>query len=98
MKLTTTLNRLRAAGACREGYRKLLEHVGSDFNPDAEINLLTILESNGAADTLWALRATVQNSDRIARLLAIEFAEQVLPIFETRYPDDDRPGRLWRPV
>ncbi len=91
MKLTTTLNKIRACGPCTSGWQTLLKHVGKDFDPDAEINLLTILESNGVADMLWTLRATDQDSKRIASQLAIEFAEQALPIFEKRRPNDARP-------
>ena len=91
MKLTTTLNKIRACSPCTSGWKKLLSRLGTDFNPDAEINLLTVLESNGVADMLWTLRATEQDSKRIASQLAIEFAEQALPIFEERLPNDLRP-------
>ena len=93
MKLTTTLNKIRACGPCTSGWQTLLKHVGKDFDPDAEINLLTILESNGVADMLWTLRATDQDSKRVASQLAIEFAEQALPIFEKRRPNDERPRK-----
>ena len=91
MKLTTTLNKIRARSPCTSGWKKLLSRLGTDFNLDAEINLLTVLESNGVADMLWTLRATEQYSKRIASQLAIEFAEQALPIFEERLPNDLRP-------
>ena len=93
MKLTTTLNKIRACSPCASGWQTLLKHVGKDFDPDAEINLLTILESNGVADMLWSLRATDQDSKRIASQLAIEFAEQALPLFEKRRPNDERPRK-----
>ena len=93
MKLTTTLNKIRACSPCASGWRTLVKHVGKDFDPDAEINLLTILESNGVADTLWTLRATDQESKRIASQLAIEFAATTLPIFEKRSPNDERPRK-----
>ena len=91
MKLTTTLNRIRACHPCASGYEKLVKHMGKDFDQDAEINLLTIRDSNGVADMLWCLRATAQESRRIAAQLAIEFAEQALPIFEAIHPNDSRP-------
>jgi len=93
MKLTTTLNKIRASSPCTSGWKKLLSHLGTDFNPDAEINLLTVLESNGVTDMLWTLRATEQDSKRIASQLVIEFAEQLLPIFENRHPEDQCPRR-----
>ena len=90
--LTTTLNLLREHHACAPRYERLLRCLGGpSFDHDAPINLLTILEHNGLDDTLWALRATAQNCDRIARLLACDYAESVLPIYERRYPGDSRP-------
>ena len=93
MKLTTTLNKIRACSPCASGWRTLVKHLGEDFDPDAEINLLTILESNGVADMLWTLRATDQESKRVASQLAIEFAATTLPIFEKRRPNDERPRK-----
>ena len=93
MKLITTLNKIRACSPCASGWRTLVKHLGEDFDPDAEINLLTILESNGVADMLWSLRATDQESKRVASQLAIEFAEQALPLFEKRRPNDERPRK-----
>ena len=40
---------------------------------------------------IWALRATVENSVVVTRLVAADFAESVLHIFEEKYPDDSRP-------
>ena len=59
MKLTTTLNRLRAAGACETRYAHLLRALGgTSFDHDAPINLLTILEHNGVDDVEWTLEST----------------------------------------
>ena len=91
MKLTTTLNRIRACSPCVSGWRTLNTALGSGFNQDEEIDLLTILDSNGVQDTLWCLRATIQDSKRIAATLAILFAEQALPIFEAEHQADQRP-------
>jgi hypothetical protein len=54
------------------------------------INLLTILESNGLEDALWTLRATTENHDKVAQLMAADFAEEVLPIWQ-KYSQDKRP-------
>jgi hypothetical protein len=92
VRLTTTLNRLKAAGACRERYAHLVKALGgTSVDHDAPINLLTILELNGTEDCLWALCATEQNCDQVARLMAADFAEAVLPIFERELPNDMRP-------
>ena len=92
--LTTTLNLLRKAGACEPSYRKLIKALGgSKFDHEAPINLLTILEHNGTEDCLWALCATQQNCDVVARLMAADFAELVLFIFERERPSDMRPRK-----
>jgi hypothetical protein len=92
MILTTTLNRLKAAHACDDRYEHLLTCLGGpSFDGDAPINLLAILEHNGVADCLWALRATEQNCDVVARLMACDYAEAVLPSVEEKYPNDGRP-------
>ena len=93
MKLTTTLNRIRACSPCASGWKTLLNHMGPNHDPDAPINLLTVLESNGVQDMLWCLRATEQDSKSAAIELAALFAESVLPIFEAKYPGDDRPRK-----
>ena len=89
---TTTLKKIRKHGPCADGWAKLLEHLGKTKPDDEPINLLTILESNGVKDMLWALRGVDHpERDKIARLMACDFAEAVLPIFEKKYPDDERP-------
>jgi hypothetical protein len=91
MKLTTTLSRIRACSPCANGWKKLNTALGVEFDIEQEINLLTILESNGVADMLWCLRATRQDSRKIASQLAIEFAGLSLCYFEAKYPNDKRP-------
>ena len=69
MKLTTTLALLRQNNACDRGYNLIANHVGQDFT--GQIDLLTILDVNGQADCLWALRATEQSD---GALVAVAFA------------------------
>lgn len=90
-RLTTTLNKLREHGACSEGYRKLLEHVGLDYPKEKNINVLTILESNNWDDFLWSLRATNENHERVIRHLAADIASYSLKFWEAKYPDDKCP-------
>lgn len=101
MKLTTTFNKLKLAGACGQavgcnsGYDKLSKFLGGadNYGKDKEINLLTILESNGFKDTLWCLIATLQKADNFKRMIACDFAESVLHIFESKMPNDYRPRK-----
>ena len=90
MKLTTTFKRLRKAGACTERY-KFLRHALKGVKDNDSINLLTILETNGLDDALWALCATTQDCEKIAHLMAADFAEMALVEWLKYYPDDDRP-------
>ena len=89
--LTTTLYRLRKHHACESRYSHLVSALGPKWGDKEPINLLTILEHNGTEDCLWALCATDQNCDMVARLMAADFAEAVLPIYERIYPGDNRP-------
>jgi hypothetical protein len=83
---------MRRFRACHS-YAHLVEALGPDFGDKAPINLLTILELNGAEDCLWAMRATDQDSDAVAHLMAADFAEAVSPIFG-RYPKSEQPKTL----
>jgi hypothetical protein len=71
----------------------LVKSLGGEkkFGLDTELPLLHILESNGVQDALWALRAS--NKPEVARFIAADLAEHVLPIFEAKYPDDKRPRK-----
>jgi len=88
MTLTTTFKRLRAVPACTGRY-KFLRAALKDTKDSEPINLLTILEINGLDDAMWALRATAENCDVPARLMAADFAEQVLLIWQ-KYSDNRR--------
>ncbi len=91
--LTTTFTRLHKANACIERYRHLAELLGgiNKYGRDTPITLAKIVETNGLENALWALRATVEPSDKLARLFACDCAERVLSLFENKYPDDKRP-------
>jgi hypothetical protein len=93
--LTTSLYRLRRYNACSGRYAHLVDKLGPKWGDKDEINLLDILRHNGTADCLWALCATVKHpeGDKVMRLMAADFAEAVLPIFEKEYPKDDRPRK-----
>ena len=96
--VTTTLKALREHNACVEGYNKLVCHLSGEeydeektshirFHYDKEINILTILESNGLDDALWALRAS-NASDRDMRLYAVWCARQVEHLMEDQRSKD----------
>jgi len=86
---TTTLSRIREAQPCREGWEKLLAHLGKTKADDEPLQLLTVLDSNGLDDALWVLSYAMPD-DRLARHFQAWCAEQVLPIFEAERPGDMR--------
>lgn len=90
VKFEVTLKDLRKEGACFGGYNKVVRSLqGAPFSSEDDeresyirfahkdqISLLSILESNGLDDALWALRC-VPGVDRDARLFAVWCARQV---------------------
>jgi hypothetical protein len=72
----TTLERIRAHSPCADGWKKLLDHLGKTKADDESLAMTTILDSNGAGDALWCLRAEPQHA-AIWRLLAVHYARQV---------------------
>ena len=74
--MKTTLNAIRKHGLCDPGWRKLLAYLNKTESDDEPLSLLTILDSNGLDDALWALRA-VEGHDREKRLYAVWCARQV---------------------
>jgi len=63
------------------------------YGEDTPIPLDKILDVCGLDAALWCLRCIIEPADREIRLLACDFAEHTLPIFEKRYPDDRRPRK-----
>ena len=98
IKLTTTFARLKKEGACTGRYKHLAKSLGgiTKYGRNTPINLLDIFKHNGTEDMLWSLRATKENCDKVARLMACDFAEEVLPIFKKARPKDKRPEEAIR--
>ncbi|WP_261524068.1 hypothetical protein [Burkholderia multivorans] len=100
-RFTVTLAALRKAGACYDGYNKLVRSLQGQpftdedadresyirFRHDAEIPLLDILKSNGLDDALWSLRC-VSGADRDIRLFAVWCARQVEHLMEDHRSKD----------
>ncbi len=74
--ITTTLNAIRAHHPCKEGWERLLRHLGKTQADNEPIPFAAILESNGLEDALWCCRAAPEH-DREWRLFAVWCARQV---------------------
>jgi len=88
--LHTTLQLCKDNDACRDGYKTLKKSLPKGHKKTDLIPLAHIIKSNGLDDALWALRATVESSDYLARKFAIWCARECLQYWEKEYPDDDR--------
>ncbi|ABA60037.1 hypothetical protein UXJ26_06040 [Burkholderia multivorans] len=100
-RFTVTLDALRKAGACYEGYNKLVRSLQGQpftekdedresyirFRHDAEIPLLDILKSNGLDDAIWTLRC-VSGADRDIRLFAVWCARKVEHLMQDQRSKD----------
>lgn len=95
-KLTTTLTLLKGKNACSDGYKTLIHYIGHDYDENKEINLLTILKSNGIDHFFWAFRAISQPAEiatKIKNNIVADIAESVLHLYEKQYKNDDRPRK-----
>ena len=77
---TTTFKLLRGHHACKDRYAVLRESLRGRGD-DEPITMIEILDSNGLADALWALRAVPDEQaaerDKLARLFACWCVRQV---------------------
>lgn len=76
MTITTTLNRIREHSPCKEGWSKLLKHLGKTQADDEPLPYSVIVASNGLDDALWCCRAEPQHAS-IWRHFAVDCAEDV---------------------
>jgi hypothetical protein len=75
--MKTTLKKIKEQYPCNYGWKKLLTFLNKTDVDDEELSLLTIFESNGLNDALWALKC-VEGQDKEIRLMACDFAESVV--------------------
>ena len=91
--LHTTFRRVKEAAACIESYRKFAKFKGGvrKWGKDTPFGLDEVLGVCGLEGALWCLGIVIEPADKEIRLLACDYAEHVLPIFEREYPKDKRP-------
>lgn len=90
MKNTVTAKELGALGACEPGYEKFVAAFG-----EREVTFLEAYKNNGWDDFWWYI-SEIHNElsydqNRDLRLLRCDYAEDILHIFESEFPDDKRP-------
>lgn len=73
---TTTLNAIHQHLPCANGWDTLLTYLNKTGPDDEPLPLVTILDSNGLDDALWALRAVDRDYARMRRY-AVWCARQV---------------------
>lgn len=86
----TTLNEIKQQHPCNDGWEILLASLNKILADDEPLSFKHILKSNGIKDAVWAL-CVLDYKDQA--LFRADIAELVLPIFEEKYPDDDRPRK-----
>ena len=74
--MKTTLNKIKEHELCKDGWEKLLKHLGKTEGDNEPLSLITILDSNGLDDAIWCLRA-VDGHEREMRLFSVWCARQV---------------------
>ena len=80
--MKTTLNKIRGCSPCESGWKKLLKTLGKTKADNEDLELLTILDSNGIEDAIWCFRAVYGNDAEIsafARFCAIKNIEKIKP-------------------
>ena len=76
--ITITLQKIKNARPCADGWQKLLKSKGgSEADMGAEFPLADVLESNGLDDTLWCLRCLLEHNHNLWRKYAVWCARQV---------------------
>ena len=79
--IVTTLHKIRKAGPCASGWKKLLAYLGKSEGDNDPLPFSVIVESNGLSDALWCTR-TVPEHDREWRLFAVWCARRVQPLMK----------------
>ena len=85
--LTTTIGEIKKHNPCKRGAKLFLGTL-QKYNDSTEIKLSQVLGVCGVKDAFWVL--CVWRYEEYC-ILCAAVAESVLPLFELRYPKDNRP-------
>lgn len=86
--MNTTLNEIRKHSPCEPSWIKLLKSLNKTSADGELLELMDILKILGIEDAVWCLRCFGYKE---YCLFLADIAESVLPIFEDKYPNDNRP-------
>jgi hypothetical protein len=90
-KTYTTLNKIKREFECHKFYKLLLHDLNKQEPDDEPLSLIDILEKRGIEYALLCLR-TLDNDYKLdIAKYAVECANDVIDIFEDKYPDDISP-------
>ena len=94
--LHTTFRKAKEMRACSSEYDEMAKFLGGveTYGEDTPVPLDKVLDICGLDAALWSLRCIIEPAAREIRLLASDFAEHTLSIYEEKYPDDKRPRRV----
>ena len=76
--ITVTLDAIRKAQPCEDGWEKLLKSLGKTKADSEPLPLITILESNGVEDAIWCLRCMHSSELYLGGMFAAACAEAAL--------------------
>ena len=88
----TTLAKIRQHDPCTGSWERLLASLDKTKADDEPLSMGYILETLGVADCLWAFQS-IPDQIKIAKVFACDCAEHVLPIFDKKRPEDQRPRK-----
>ena len=90
MKISTNKKELIKLNACSKGLDTFVEKFGDD-----EAMLSQCLDNNGWDDVWWLMSESYEqfsdSQKKDIRLLACDYADTCLHLFEIKHPDDNRP-------
>lgn len=87
-QISTTLNRIRAHNPCKDGWAKLLTHLGKTKADDERLPFAVIVDAIGLDDAIWCCRAEPQHAQKWG-LFTIEYVEAMIACASRRFARDE---------
>lgn len=81
MHITTSLEKLRMYGPCKDRRRRLLEHLNKEKPDNEPLKFSDILAGNGLDDAFWCLHSIEAAHGMHIRMMFCDIAEALIPVF-----------------